>query len=192
MVGIERAPGMLEALGSRGMPPSFRLVQADMLEADIPPGQADLVMAFGSLQYARDPDAALRRFAGWLRPGGVAAVYVDSLAALVTELLESGRHGEAMSMLRTRRGTLRAARSEATLRLFTASELVDSMTGAGLAHVSCRGLCVSAGFQTRDRIATSMAENEAAHLGFERELAEEPGFADHGLHLFGWGFRPMA
>jgi trans-aconitate methyltransferase len=47
------------------------------------PAEAGMVLAMGSLQYTADPEAAIAHLAGWLRPGGVLAVLVDSLVGLV-------------------------------------------------------------------------------------------------------------
>lgn len=69
----------------------IQLIQGDMDAAEIPDNTADLVLAMGSLQYARDPAPCLRRFAGWLRLVRNVCVSVDSLVALILELRRDQR-----------------------------------------------------------------------------------------------------
>ena len=106
VTGIEQAPGMIAILEGLDLPPGFTLLRSAMEEAPVQPAGADLVMAMGSVQYAPDPGAMIRRFARWTRPGGHVCVYADSLVSLVLELVRENRAAEAVERLATRRGVL--------------------------------------------------------------------------------------
>ena len=192
VTGIERAPGMVEVLAARALGPSFRLLQQSMEDADIAPGSADLVLAVGSLQYADDPAAMLRRMAGWCRPGGTVAVLVDSLVALVVELIRSGREVEATERLHTRRGRFCFGDHAATMHLYDRAALERDMVAAGLAGLRCHGLAVGATAIGRAGLASRMAADEAATLRDERLLADDPAMADCGLHILAIGERPAS
>ena len=190
VTGIERAPGMIEMLRRAALPPGFTLVPGSMDVVEIPPGAADLVAALGSVQYAADPAACIARFAGWVRPGGVVCVYVDSLIALHGELMRAGRLDEAARMLTSRRGRLPTGDGGvAEFTLFTAATLRGALHAAGLVDIDVRGLVIGASFWGRDGVASRMRADEAAYLACEREFWCEPALADQGLHLFASGRR---
>ena len=98
VIGIEQAPGMIDQARRAGYGPGFTLIEGSMETAGLPDASAGLVLALGSLQYTADPAATLRRLAGWVRPGGTVVVLVDSLVALVIELL---RDVEVVGLLST-------------------------------------------------------------------------------------------
>ena len=178
VTGIERASGMVEVLAARELGPDFRLLQQAMEDANVPPGSADLVLAIGSLQYADDPAAMLRRMAGWCRPGGTVAVLVDSLVALVVELLRSGRDAEAAERLSTRRGLFRFGDHAAPLHLYDRATLRRDMAAAGLEELRFHGLAAGATAIGRPALARRMREDEAATLDAERALADHPAMVD--------------
>lgn len=190
VTGIEQAPGMIAILERLSLPPGFTLLRHPMEEAPVPPASADLVMAMGSVQYAADPAAMIRRFAGWTRPGGSVCVYVDSLVSLVLELLREGRTAEALQRLSTRRGVFGGTGQSATLHLYDRRNLEADFAAAGLVDVRCHGLTVGAGAIGRKDYATLMEADEAATLAMERTLAADPAMADTGLHLLAIGRVP--
>jgi SAM-dependent methyltransferase len=59
--------GLLEAVNE----PSLEVLRHDVLVDDFPPGSFDLVHCRAVLVHVGDPDRALDRMAGWLKPGGV-------------------------------------------------------------------------------------------------------------------------
>ncbi|MBE7210813.1 MAG: class I SAM-dependent methyltransferase [Gluconacetobacter diazotrophicus] len=190
VTGIERAPGMVATLRSRALGPDFRLLEQAMEDAAIAPGSVDLVLAIGSLQYAVDPAAMLRRMAAWACPGGTVAVLVDSLVALVVELLRDGREAEAAERLATRRGLFRFGDHAAPLHLYDCASLERDMAAAGLAELRFHGLAAGATAIGRPALGRRMREDEAATLAAERALADHPAMADCGLHLLGIGRVP--
>ena len=163
-----------------------------MEDAEIEPGSADLVIAIGSLQYADDPAAALRRIVGWVRPGGTVAVMVDSHVALVLELLHSGRVQEAFERLSTRRGLFHFGDHAASLHLYDRANLAADMTAAGLESLRFHGLAAGATAIGRSGLARNMAENETETLRAERILADDSAMVDCGLHILGIGTRTVA
>jgi SAM-dependent methyltransferase len=188
VTGIEQSPGMIAALRRHPSDPGFTLVEASMTDAQLPP-DAGMVLAMGSLQYTDDPEAAVAHLAGWLRPGGFLAVLVDSLVALVLELLRDGREEEARHRLTTRRGVWRQHGREADLHLLDRARLEAAFTAAGLTDIRTRGLLVTATPLGRDELARRLTTDREAHLALERQLLESPLLADTGKQLLVTGRR---
>src|SRR5215471_3195463 len=143
----ERVLRMLPERGpviDAGYGPGFTLIEGSMETADLPQEAAGMVLALGSLQYTADPAATLRRLAGWVRPGGTVVVLVDSLVALVIELLRDGRAGEAVERLRTRVGCWAVAGHCAEMHLLDACRLRQAFKDAGLRDVEVVGLLSTA------------------------------------------------
>ena len=91
VIGIEPAPRMAEEAANRlhgWTGKEFTLLTRPSRTSSCQPGTVDVVLAIGSLQYTADPVATLRQTARWLRSGGMLCVLVDSLHALVIELLQ--------------------------------------------------------------------------------------------------------
>lgn len=192
VVGIEQAPGMREVIASRELGSGFTLVAESMETARIAPASADLVVAMGSAQFTSDPAASIRRFAGWVRPGGHVCVYVDSRLALVLELLRLDRREEALLRLRTGRGIWAVDGVQADVHLYDHAELRRDFLAAGLDAVSGHGLLVSASTIGKAGCTRAMQEDEAAFLALERVLSDDPLMIDAGKHLFMSGRRPQA
>ncbi len=103
------------------------VVQGALEDPELPfeEGSFDLVVLADVLEHLADPAAALRRAAGWARPGGAILVSVPNVA-----------HWRArLTLLRGRwpaeeRGTFDASH----LRWFTHDSLAALLTGAGLAE----------------------------------------------------------
>ncbi len=190
VTGIEQAPGMIAILDGLGLPPGFTLLRHAMEDAPVPPGAADLVMALGSVQYAADPAAMIRRFASWTRPGGHVCVYADSLVSLVLELVREGRTDEALARLATRRGVFGAGGVSATLHLYDRRSMEADFAAAGLVDIRAHGLTVGAGAIGRQRYAALMEADEAATMAMERALSADPAMADAGLHVLTIGRVP--
>jgi SAM-dependent methyltransferase len=192
VIGIEQSPQMIAELRQRISSDRFRLIPQRMGLAEIEPASADLVVAMGSMQYAADPEAVLRRFAGWARPGGHVCVYTDSLSALVLELMRMGKTEEALQRLQTRRGIFRQGDTIAELHLFDRAALETLFKAAGLVDIRCHGLLVTASAWDKARSTEAALADEAAFLALERRLMADPAMADAGKHIIVSGRRPEA
>lgn len=190
VIGIEQAPGMIAELRRAGHGPGFTLIEGSMETAQLPEAEAGLVLALGSLQYAADPEATVRRFARWVRPGGQVAVLVDSLVALVVELLREGRPAEAAQRLRTRVGCWTVDGHEAEMHLMDRARLTAAFQAAGLHEVEVTGLLAAAVPLGRERLAEELARDWDGQLALERELSAHPVLADIGKQLMAVGRRP--
>jgi SAM-dependent methyltransferase len=190
VVGLEQAPAMAAEARRRHPDDRFTLVEGPMEEAELPPGSAAMVLAMGSLQYTADPAATLARLAAWLRPGGVACVLVDSLVALILELLRDGRSEEALDRLRSRRGVWAQAGQVADLHLLDRAGLERAMVAAGLREVQVVGLLVGVTALGRAAFLDRLAADPEGQLALERALAGAPVMADAGKQLFASGRRP--
>jgi SAM-dependent methyltransferase len=190
VIGIEQAPRMIEIIKQRRLGPAFSLLAEDMERVALAPGTADLVVAMGSLQYARDPAAMLRRFASWTKPGGFVYVNVDSLMALALELIRQGKREEALVRLETRRGIFTHGRHRAELHLYDSATLKAHFAAAGLIEVRCHGLLVTSTAWGSEGCAAAMNSDEAAFLELERALFASAPMADAGKHLVASGRNP--
>jgi SAM-dependent methyltransferase len=190
VIGIEQAPGMIAELRRAEHGPRFTLIEGSMETADVPPDSAGLVLALGSLQYTADPEATVRRFARWVRPGGRVAVLVDSLVALVVELLREGRPAEAAERLRTRTGCWSVAGHQAEMHLMDRARLTAAFEDAGLREVEVSGLLTTAVPLGREALAEHLHQDWDGQLSLERELAAHPVLADIGKQLMAVGRRP--
>jgi SAM-dependent methyltransferase len=192
VIGIEQAPGMIAEARRADHGPGFTLVEGSMETAELPEASAGLVLALGSLQYTADPAATVRRFASWVRPGGTVVVLVDSLVALVLELLRDGRYDEAVERLRTRRGVWAVAGQDAEMHLMDRAGLYRIFQDAGLREVRVSGLLATAAPLGRELLADQLGRDWDAHLSLERQLLAEPVLADIGKQLLATGRRPAA
>lgn len=187
VVGIEQSPAMIEILRERVTGTSFSLIEADMEEAVVPTNSADLVVAMGSLQYARNPAVTLGRFVEWVKPGRPVCVVVDLLLGLVLDLIREGKTDEALIRSRSRRGLLAYSGETADLHLYDRVSLQGDLRAVGLIDVVCRGLLVGVGALGRRACAQAMDAGPEDYLNFERELGANPALADAGLHIIAWG-----
>jgi len=192
VTGIEPAPAMAAAVRSRLAGTGFTLVESRVEEAVLPAGSVDAVLAMGSLQYATDPAAAIAGCTGWVRPGGVVCVLVDSRQALVLELLAAGRTDEALERLATRRGVWRVGPHTADLHLLDAAELTAAARAAGLEVERLAGLLVGASAHGRAGLLRRLDRDYPAQLAVERRLAEEPTLADLGKQLLIVARKPLS
>ncbi len=192
VIGIEQAPRMAEAARRRlaGDPDGsarFTLIESPMetavLSGVLPPGGADAVLAMGSMQYTPDPGRTLARLAGWARPGGYVVVLVDSLVALVQELLNAGSTAEAVERMETRQGIWQQDGLQADLHLLDAMRLRLDAAHAGLKDVSVHGLLVSWSTLGRNETIARLNADWHEQLALERLLAQEPAKADLGKQL---------
>jgi SAM-dependent methyltransferase len=190
VVGIEQAPEMVKAVQAKDLGAGMTLIAASMEEVALPPAGADLVVAMGSVQYARDPAAMIARFASWTRPGGCVFVCVDSLVAVVLELISLGRSEEALRILGSRKGIFELGGHRADLHLHDRRGLEAYFTAAGLVDLDCRGLLVTMSALGREACYRAIASDRAAFLELERELSASPVLADAGKHLVASGRRP--
>lgn len=191
VTGIEQAPGMIDVLRRRNLGSGFSLIETPMENAFLPSQSADLVLAMGSVQYAADPADMIRRFASWTRPGGIVCVYVDSLMALILELVRNGQTDKALEMLSTRRGVFRTGHHAATLTLYDTRLLERHFADAGLVDARCYGLAVGASAAGRAGCTAAMVADEDAAMNVERALSAEALLADAGLHILAIGRKPL-
>ncbi|MBV8362787.1 MAG: methyltransferase domain-containing protein [Deltaproteobacteria bacterium] len=191
VIGIEQAPSMIEVLRSKNLGPQFELVASAMEDAVIESGCADLVVAMGSAHYARNPALMLVKFAQWVKPGGMVCVYVDSLVALVLELLRLQKLSEAFACLERGRGVWQQGGHRAHLHLFDRKTLEALFAKAGLHAISSRGLLVTASAWGREGFSKAIADDAQAFLDLERQLSEFGELADAGKHLLVSGRRPL-
>lgn len=187
VIGIEQAPGMIDQARRADYGPGFTLIEGSMETTDLPEASAGMVLALGSLQYTADPAATLRRLAGWVRPGGTVVVLVDSLVALVIELLQNGCAQEAVERLRTRVGCWAVAGHCAEMHLLDAAWLRQAFEDAGLRDVEVTGLLQAAAPLGRERLGQRLAHDWDGHLDLERELSAHPVLADIGKQLLASG-----
>lgn len=190
VIGIEQAPEMVSVLQAKQYGPDFTLLSTDMEAAHLDGASADVVMAIGSVQYTKDPASMIRRFATWAKPGGAVCVMVDSLVAVVLELIRMGKAEESLSRLRAGRGVFTLGGQQADLYLYDSQTLQSQFAAAGLAEIHCQGLLVTSSAWGRDGCSEAMASDESAFLDLERELASFPVMADAGKHIFASGRRP--
>jgi SAM-dependent methyltransferase len=183
VIGVEPAPAMAEIVARELGGPGFTLHPDRVEELELPAGSADAVLAIGSLQYSADPADAVRRCAHWLAPGGVLCVMVDSLEALVLELLAADREDEALERLSSRLGVWRMEGHEAELHLFDSAALQGAAVAAGLHVERVAGLLVGASAHGRARLLARLQRDYAAQLAAERRLAARPELADLGKQL---------
>jgi ubiquinone/menaquinone biosynthesis C-methylase UbiE len=191
VIGIEQSAEMIRQTRSREMGEAFSLMAGNMESVDLAEAAADAVLAMGSLQYTADPVAQLARFAAWVRPGGHVAVYVDSLVALVLELLRRGKTEEALLRLRTRVGDWRTHGLSAQVHLFDDQSLRAAFTAAGLVGVQAYGLLCSASATGSAACTQRMQQDEAGFLACEQQLADSPLLVDVGKHILMLGQRPQ-
>lgn len=160
-----------------------------MEEIELPEGEVDLVLALGSLQYTLDPGRTIERFARWTKTGGWVVVLVDSLVALVLELLAAGKEDEALLRLATRMGTWSQDGQQADQHLLDRESVENAFRNAGLTTVRSRGLLVGIAALGRERLIAQLKDNWQDQMALERKLAESPLLADVGKQLLVTGHR---
>ena len=158
----------------------FTLLTAPVEDVELEPGTVDAVLAIGSLQYTADPPRRCGGRPDGFRSGGMLCVLVDSLHALVIELLRADRPMEASDRLETRRGSWRIDGAEADLHLFDEAALRTAMVDAGLEVVQVAGLLVGASAHGRAELTRRLEDDYESALAIEQALAAVPAFADPG------------
>jgi SAM-dependent methyltransferase len=186
LTGVEPSTAMAERAARRlaDQPPGLiTLLRRRVEDVELAPGSVEAVLAMGSLQYTLDPTGEVVRMARWLRAGGVLAVLVDSLQALVLELIAAGRYDEALTRSATRRGVWRIDGQEADLHLLDSATLRRAFLEAGLDVVQVSGLLVGATAHGREGLLRRLEADYAGTLAVERRLAAQPALADFGKQL---------
>lgn len=108
---------------------------------------------------------------------------VDSLQALVLELLAADRTTEALERVRTRRGVWQVDDLTADLHLLDMPTLRASVEAAGLDVVQAAGLLVGASAYGRAELNRRLVADYPAALAAEALLAGQPQLADFGKQL---------
>jgi SAM-dependent methyltransferase len=191
VVGIEPAPAMAAMARELQASGRFELLEIPMEEAELPARQADLVLAMGSLQYSADPELMLQRLGRWTGSGGWVVVLVDSLIALVLELLAAGKYDEALLRLRTRRATLTQGDLRADHHLLDKDRLERAFQDADLIDIRVRGLLVGWSALGRERMLRRLTDDHDQQMAVERKLAASPLLADLGKQLYVSGRVPV-
>ena len=192
VIGIEQSRNMVDALEARSLGDRFRLIQTSMEDVDLSSENADVVFAMGSLQFTANPADQLRKFASWVRPGGYVAVYVDSLVALVLELLRLGKHDEAMLRLGSRTGVWQTRGESAKVHLYDERTLRADFEAAGLQLIQAYGLLASASAYGSAGCNHRLQDDECSFMHCESALSSSPLFVDLGKHIFMMGQRPWS
>jgi ubiquinone/menaquinone biosynthesis C-methylase UbiE len=189
VIAIDHAPRMAHRARERLSAQHCQVVEASLDEIELTPSTADLVVAMGSLQYTRQPERTLERFAAWARPGGWVAVLVDSLVAMAIQKLRTGRVDDALTDLAKRRGVWTQRGANAELHLLDRARLDACFAAAGLTDVRSAGLLVSASVSGIDSVSERLGEDWDAQMALERRLMAQPELADLGKQLLMWGRR---
>ncbi|MGH1573432.1 class I SAM-dependent DNA methyltransferase [Methylobacterium sp. P31] len=193
VVGIEPSSAMQDVLRAKlSGRTGFTLLPQTMEAAEVQPRRAGAVLAIGSLQYASDPDAMVRRFVEWVRPGGLVCVMVDSSVALTFELLRLGRQDEALLRLEEQFGVFTYAGKRSGLHLFDAERVRGLLSRAGLVDIDACGILISISALGRAACEAAIREDETEMLATERRLQACPALTDAGKHLLAWGYRAEA
>jgi SAM-dependent methyltransferase len=190
VVGIEQAPAMVAKARERNLGDRFTIIEGSMEDVPVKEGQADAVIAMGSLQYTTDPAATIARFARWLRPGGMLCVLIDSRLALVLELLRDGKGEEAMARLKSRLAVWSMPEGRAQHHLLDRSWLQEAFARAGLVDLAANGLLVSATVLGVKRFDELLEVKPKEAMAQERILAADPLLADVGKHVLMTGRQP--
>lgn len=189
VIGIEQSPEMLNAAKMRTFGDRFHLLEGSFEKLVPCLEQADLVIAMGSLQYAEDPFATMKRFASWLRAGGAVCVLLDSLVALVMELFAAGKHSEAFERLATRKGLWKLNENEAEMHLLTSDQLRRGLEEAGFVGVQVEGVLVGTSLFGMSTLRDNLNRNFEEQKNFERQLMRHLPLADIGKQLLGYGIK---
>jgi SAM-dependent methyltransferase len=190
VIAIEQAPEMVELVRAKDLGTDLTLMVDTMENVALPPAAADLVVAMGSVQYARNPAQMISRFASWAKPGGRVFVCVDSLVAVALELTSLDKSDEALRILETGRGVFELDGHKADLHLYDRRRLEAYFAAAGLVDLDSRGLLITMSALGRERCLQAIASERAAFLELERKLSAFSTLADAGKHLIVSGRRP--
>jgi SAM-dependent methyltransferase len=192
VIGIEQAP-MMAAEARNRVAHNFQLIEGPMETAEDKVDlyrQADLVIALGSIQYTESPEAMIGNFSLWTKVGGWVAVLVDSLGALVLELINGDQTDEARDRLARRMGTwVLSDEFSADIHLFDSDRLVAAFTRFGLSNVSTHGLLVSASAMGVPRLTQRLTNDWHSQMTLEAHYAASPFLADFGKHVMVIGQR---
>jgi hypothetical protein len=144
------------------------------------------------VQYARDPAQMIRRFASWTKPGGRVFVCVDSLLAVILELVSQEKIDDALRILNTGRGVFTYRGETANLHVYDRRTLESYFAAAGLIDLECYGLLISMSARGRAACLGAIAGDKLAFLDEERKLGQFSAIADLGKHLVIRDRRPIA
>ena len=118
-------------------------------------------------------------------------VCVDSLLALVLELVSLHKIEDAVRILNTGRGVFVHRGETANLHVYDRRTIESYFSEAGLVDIQCHGLLISMSALGRDACACAIASDQLGFLENERQLREFSAVADLGKHLVIWARRPI-
>lgn len=165
------------------------LILSDVADVDFPHQCADLVVATGSIQYFRDPQAVVGRFSDWLKPGGKLFLLYDSQVAIVLQLLREGRTATDVVAALAGRGVWRVADDEAEVHLLNASQVEKWLHQAGFHGIVSKGLLVSAAALGIEELKRRLSTQRDDTYRIERSLMSERILADIGKHILTSGVK---
>lgn len=186
VIGIEQAPAMAAAARARSLP-RFQVIESSIEAVDLPEGQADVVLALGSLQYTLDPLVTIARFVRWTRAGGAICVLVDSCVALAIELSREDREEEAQRRLASRMAVWSQGKISAEYHLLDRVWLEEAFAGAGLVDIRSHGLLIGFSVFGREMIERRLRNDWTHQMGSERRLGDIRVLADLGKQILAYG-----
>ncbi|WP_333770067.1 methyltransferase [Streptomyces sp. IBSBF 2435] len=176
---VDPSPDALFALERRaaesGVTERVRGVQGDaqgLLDV-IAPGEYDMVLCHGVLEYVDDAAESVRHVAGALRPAGSLSLLAAGRGGAVLARALAGHFAEAQHALGDPDG--RWGSGDSLPRRFTADELTRLVADAGLRAASVHGVRIFADLVPGVLVDTEPGALDAL-LRLELAAAEEPGF----------------
>ncbi|MEW2520480.1 methyltransferase [Actinacidiphila alni] len=150
----------------------------------VPPGEWDMVLCHGVLEYVDDPAEAVRNVVGALRPSGALSLLAAGRGGAVLARALAGHFAEAQHALGDPDG--RWGAGDSLPRRYTADQLTRLVTDAGLRAAAVHGIRVFADLVPGVLVDTEPGAMEAL-LRLELAAAEEPGFhaVATQLHVLG-------
>ncbi|WP_443078898.1 class I SAM-dependent methyltransferase [Streptomyces sp. NBC_01497] len=176
---VDPSPNALFALERRaaeaGVADRVRGVQGDIngLFDVVEPGGFDAVLCHGVLEYVDDPADGLRKAVEALRPGGALSLLAAGLGGAVLARALAGHFTEARQSLIDPDG--RWGSGDPVPRRFTAEQLADLVSDAGLTVASVHGVRIFADLVPGGLVDTEPGALEAL-LKLEATAAVLPAF----------------
>jgi S-adenosylmethionine-dependent methyltransferase len=183
---VDPSPDALAALQRRaaeaGVGDRIQARQGDAATVGelVPPGDADLVLCHGVLEYVDDPQAAAVAVVSTLRPGGVASLLVAQRLGAVLARALAGRFADARHALENPEGCTGAG--DPVPRRFDAEGVLALLQGQPVTVRAVHGVRL-----VTDLLPGALVDGDPATadalLALERAAAEVPALAAVAAHL---------